>query len=56
MSIRPLVKTSTIKGEAYLTNTPTYSLAEVAKIKKYIPKLLAFAGVDCHGGEESQAQ
>lgn len=56
MSIRPLVKTSTIKGEAYLTNTPTYSLAETAKIKKYIPKLLTFAGVDCHGGEESQAQ
>lgn len=56
MSIRPLIKASNMQTEAYLPNTPTYTIAENARIKKYLPKLMTFVGVDSHNHEESLKQ
>lgn len=45
MAFRPLIKLNN-QTDIYLPNDYSYSAGESAKIKKFLPKILAFSGVD----------
>jgi hypothetical protein len=56
MSFKPLVKISQLKQEVYLPNAYAFTAAETAKIKKYLPKVLNFTGIDAANNIEANRQ
>jgi hypothetical protein len=46
MSYRPLIRLSTGSADTFLPCDTLYSISEIAKLKKHLPKSLTLAGVD----------